>query len=436
MCLPPLALSDELLRILANSKSVSNVQPHLRKLFEAIFALEFADKDIRAMISPEGEKVPLGMNLKARGSAEVWLPALESDMVKSLKRYMKRGVTDYERMARRDWVLDKFCQVVCTVGLIAWTRGCEQAIGDKNPKVAMARWFDAQLTQLSELTAMVRGNLSSIDRKKIVALITQDVHGRDVVGALKSEEVTSISNFTWQQQLRFYWDTDEDDCVVRQSNARFLYGYEYAGAFSRLVITPLTDRCWMTITGALHIRFGAAPAGPAGTGQQHTHTFTHTCIHAQIIKNRSCWERFSRLLPLLCAVCSSGKTESTKDLAKALGLFCVVFNCSDQINYKTMAKLFSGLAQAGAWTCLDEFNRIDIEVLSVIAQQLLQVRQALLLNATDFQFQGAQIKLKSTVCDAGEERSALVNSGGQWLRRRALTNPFLLFLFLFSSSVA
>ena len=61
-----------------------------------------------------------------------------------------------------------------------------------------------------------------------------------------------------------------------------------------------------------------------------------------------------------------------------------------------MAKLFSGLAQAGAWTCLDEFNRIDIEVLSVIAQQLLQVRQALLVGASDFLFQGTQIRLKPT----------------------------------------
>lgn len=76
---------------------------------------------------------------------------------------------------------------------------------------------------------------------------------------------------------RFYWDTDT--VKVRQSTARIKYGFEYQGAATRLVITPLTERCWMTITGALDLSLGANPLGPAGTG----------------------------------------KTESTKDLAKGLG---------------------------------------------------------------------------------------------------------------------
>jgi dynein heavy chain len=157
--------------------------------------------------------------------------------------------------------------------------------------------------------------------------------------------------------LRYYWDEEVDDCRVKQVQATMKYGYEYMGATSRLVITPLTDRCWITITGALHIKLGASPAGPAGTG----------------------------------------KTESTKDLAKALGMQCIVFNCSDQVDYKMMGRLFSGLVQQGCWACLDEFNRIDIEVLSVIAQQLLTIRVALLNVAPHFMFEGHDIPLVTTV---------------------------------------
>lgn len=41
-----------------------------------------------------------------------------------------------------------------------------------------------------------------------------------------------------------------------------------------------------------------------------------------------------------------------------------------------MGKLFFGLVQSGSWCCFDEFNRIDIEVLSAIASHLQAIKAA------------------------------------------------------------
>ncbi|KAF4654403.1 hypothetical protein FOL47_009992, partial [Perkinsus chesapeaki] len=313
--------------------------------------------DIVGMISSEGEEIPFFKVLKARGNVEKWLLEVEEYMVKSMHAVMKKGFIDYPEQPRKEWVAEKEAQVVSCVGMIMWCAETERILqGKDKEKVvdSMRIWYQRNVTQLEELTDLVRSKLSSIQRRSVVALVTQDVHNRDIIEDLAESNVVSTSSFKWQQQLRYYWDAEEDDCIVNQVDAVIRYGYEYQGATTRLVITPLTDRCWMTITGALHIKLGAAPAGPAGTG----------------------------------------KTESTKDLAKALARQCVVFNCSDQIDYKMMGKLYSGVVTAGAWTCLDEFNRISIEVLSVIAQQLLTIRVALLNDQQEFMFEGFMLQLK------------------------------------------
>ncbi|CAN0316462.1 unnamed protein product, partial [Ectocarpus sp. 12 AP-2014] len=100
--------NDELLEILSQAKDPQAVQPHLRKCFDNLVGLTFGDEpgsiDIHAMISSEGEKVPLGKNLKARGYVEDWLSQVEARMKTSLHGFMKAGLLDYDTKAREQWV--------------------------------------------------------------------------------------------------------------------------------------------------------------------------------------------------------------------------------------------------------------------------------------------------------------------------------------------
>ena len=230
------------------------------------------------------------------------------------------------------------------------------ALASEDPIVGLAAFEKKCQSQLAELAAVSREKIPGLFRKVLGALITIDVHARDIITGMVEAKVASVEDFEWSKQLRYYWDDTIDDVVALMSNSRYVYAHEYLGASPRLVITPLTDRCYLCLMGALQLDLGGAPAGPAGTG----------------------------------------KTETTKDLAKAMGTQCVVFNCSEGLDFRMMGRFFAGLAQSGAWCCFDEFNRIDIEVLSVIAQQILTIRNAKTARVSRFMFEGREIGLLQT----------------------------------------
>ncbi|EFJ44217.1 dynein heavy chain 2, partial [Volvox carteri f. nagariensis] len=323
--------NDELLQILSQTKNPLAVQPHLRKCFEAIESLDFGSGgEISAMNSREKEKVPFDKSMMPQGNVEIWLGEVERRMRSSVRQQVMLSMAAYTQSERKQWVREWPAMVVLAVSAIFWSSQVEEAIkGGTVPA-----YLDRCTADLMDLTELVRGRLSSQERLTLGALITID-----------------ITDFEWVSRLRYYWR--DEDVYVDMVQASISYGYEYLGNTPRLVITPLTDRCYMTLMSAMHMNLGGAPAGPAGTG----------------------------------------KTETTKDLAKALAKQCVVFNCSDGLDYQAMAKFFKGLASSGAWACFDEFNRIDLEVLSVVAQQILTIQLAIQAKVKRFIFEDTEIDL-------------------------------------------
>ena len=358
--------NDDLLDILAQIKNPEKIAPHTLKMFDGVKHFTITDSaDLTHMNSVEGEKISVSKPVKARGPVEKWLLEAESVMISTLRKLAKTAVDDYEARPRNDWIFEHPVQLVLTVSMVFWQKKATEALMSVDSAEALQTFKTLSYSQLRDLAKLTSRNLDKVSRRMLATLILLDVHGRDLVNDMVRDGVSKVGDFGWTKQLRCYWDLDSEgagDLFIRQNNSEFTYGYEYLGAQGRLVITPLTDRIFMTITGALHLCLGASPSGPAGTG----------------------------------------KTESVKDLAKGLGRLCIVYNCSDGVTYKMMEKFFSGLCQTGAWCCLDEFNRINIEVLSVVAQQLMEVREALVKQKEDmsirsFTFQGTpNVELKPT----------------------------------------
>ncbi|XP_017887523.2 dynein beta chain, ciliary-like [Ceratina calcarata] len=355
----------DLLDILSHGNNPELVCKHLSKLYDSIATLEWkmdggkATKQAIVMIAKDGELMAIHGSCDCSGKVEVWLNHVTDAMKRSVRYHISQAVATYEEKPREQWIFDHCAQPALCGTQIWWTTEVNMAFlrleeGFEN---AFKDYQRKQINQLNALIMILCGELSESDRRKIMTICTIDVHARDVVAKMISMKAESSSSFQWQSQLRHRWDDKVGDCYADICDAYFKYDYEYLGNVPRLVITPLTDRCYITLTQSLHLIMGGAPAGPAGTG----------------------------------------KTETTKDLGRALGQMVYVFNCSEQMDYKSCGNIYKGLAQVGAWGCFDEFNRISVEVLSVVAVQVKSVLDGIKAHKPTFQFFGEELNLVPTV---------------------------------------
>ncbi|XP_013362490.1 PREDICTED: dynein heavy chain 14, axonemal isoform X4 [Chinchilla lanigera] len=324
----------DLLDILADSRNPESVQPHLVKCFEnikqvLIWRQEVGPPAVRMLLSAEGEGLVL-------------------------PKFMIQGIEDWKYQIFPLWVMSHPGQVVLTVSQIMFYNDCIKSFVSSHSKEELGKVHTTVLGHLEAASELVVLNTNNSRTKTVLgALLTLYVHCRDIVKDLLLKNIFNAEDFEWTRHLQYKWNEKQRLCYVSQGDVSFTYGYEYLGCTPRLVITPLTDRCWLTLTRALNWNLGGCTAGPAGVG----------------------------------------KTETVKDLAKALGKHCVVFNCFEDLDYKIVGRFVYGLAQSGAWCCLDELNRLGTEVLAALAAQMLALKAARDSRSARFVLDGKELSI-------------------------------------------
>ncbi|KAG9049343.1 hypothetical protein FS837_010557 [Tulasnella sp. UAMH 9824] len=367
---------EDLLEIIGNSKDILRIMKHLKKMFAGVSTL-MLDEDltqIQGMSSREGEEVPFRTPILLKDFPKIndWLAKMENEMRVSLALLLCDAVAELQEFYGTDaalqvdrflaWI-DKYpAQLVSLAIQVAWTATVEASLeASQAPEKALNTIGEG----LGLLADIVLTELKPITRRKCEHLITELVHQRNVTRALVNSRVADSKSFDWLYHMRFYLDRTGDNpldrLAVKMANATFPYGWEYLGVPDRLVQTPLTDRCYLTMTQALDTQLGGAPFGPAGTG----------------------------------------KTESVKALGVQLGRFVLVFCCDETFDFQAMGRIFVGLCQVGAWGCFDEFNRLEERILSAVSQQVQSIQQGLAALAknpnAEIELVGKSLKINKNI---------------------------------------
>jgi len=360
----------DLVDILSKGRYAPAVQPHFSKFTDATGSIDWAPDDngkltglARGCQAIDGEKFPYLEFLNCEGAVEDWLLELMKHQAAMFRLKVKESLDAYIDMPREKWIDSYGSQHCIQTGQVWWTTEVHLSFDrlEQGNENAMKEYLQQCLAGLKGYAAMVLGEMSKELRTKVKTLITIDTHAREIVEKMVLVKCDTPLDFIWQSQLKFRWPEPDDpapkDLYINICDAQFTSRHEYVGNPGRLVITALTDRCYITLTQALRLMMGGAPQGPAGTG----------------------------------------KTETTKDLGRGLSIWVIVSNCSDQMNNKVTGNFFSGLAQTGAWGCFDEFNRITVEVLSVVATQYGSILMGIRAGKERFMFEEEEINLVDSI---------------------------------------
>ena len=292
---------DDLLEILGiqSTGNIFLIQRHLKSLFMGVDKINFHDGHIISFESSLGEVVELENGVFVTESTEVWLAELSAEHKHSMAVLLPRCSESTAGTMLPDFP----SQILEVSEALNFSISVEKAIKNRDVILQLKDSYEKKILSLARCKSFE----NKLSQSKKNCIILDIMHYLEVIEYLAKSRVSSVDDWAWQKQLRYY--NNGINCFVEMSGARFDYSFEYQGNQQKLVYTPLTDKCYLNLTQALRFGFGGNPFGPAGTG----------------------------------------KTETVKALGASLGRHVLVFNCDEGINISSMGRMFIGIVSSGAW---------------------------------------------------------------------------------------
>eukprot|EP00795_Rhopilema_esculentum_P017364 gene17364-8957_t len=296
-----------------------------------------------------GEKINLDVQVRLENGVECWLKSLLSQTKSTLKNLMQQCRVDIENgMSIEDWTFKYPSQVVLINLFHIWTLECESGISEiRVERKALAIALRRYTTLFNKIPQIIaRGAwrnsdvaLSAVHQSRLESLISVGLYLRDILEDLGRRKLREASDFEWQRNLRFYFENSENESdelslALHVLNTKFDYGYEFTNCKFPIIMTSLTERCFVSLTQAVSSNFGGCLQGPASTG----------------------------------------KTQTIKGFAHLLGRFLISISCLKDFEVNSIGRIFTGVAQEAAWCLFDEFQQassITVSVITYYAQHIL-----------------------------------------------------------------
>ncbi|KAL0118616.1 hypothetical protein PUN28_009352 [Cardiocondyla obscurior] len=324
------------------------------KCFAGIERLKFNKSNcIRGIIGHYGEmlylnnSIPLYTDIKCE---EQWLIQLETEM----KSTIYENILQYHSLIDGNLAQipnDNFPSMVIICSLqLYWTCSIEKCLAPLNI-TTLNSLLATYVNGIISVTNELKNDLTRKRRNFLMSLITVMLAHKEIIKLLLKNNTVERTDFEWVAQLKYYFNNKIIEISLFDTTIK--YGYEYNYYQQNIVNTPLTDRCFRTILQAYRYHLYSSIIGPTNTG----------------------------------------KTETIKSLTKIIAKPFYVINCSNSISYDCIIQSFKGMISCGAWICFENFDKLKLELLSAITQNLTQIKQAVSSDLKIVSFEGCNVNL-------------------------------------------